>query len=639
VNEGNQANSYIIEPWDHLMETQTSDGSVHDQYVPPELEDLARQVMGHYDMSVSSMLLITAKPDKGGAIWRIDTNKGPRSIKVLHRTPNRSLFSIGAQDYLVQQGARVPALIPTVEGELYVNAGGKSWIVTDWIEPLTPVSKIDMTGVQDLCRGLGEFHRITRGYTPPFGSVKASRLYRWPQHYEKIMMKLSWFEDIANIYSEFPAASTLLSMLPQIKAEAADYYMMFRDSAYERMIAMGEPHWGLAHQDYGWSNGQMGPDGIWIIDLDGVAYDIPIRDLRKLITSTMVDNGGWDINWVRGMIEAYNEGNPIDRETFELLWIDMAFPNEFYKHVKEVVYEPELFMPTELEPILQLIQNVEMKKWDVLNELKLDMERYPAGDYPVAEEAAPLIMPISLPGAAANVGDVPLLPVEALPATAASADSMVAVGEAVAAGAVAATVEQWAAHHEAAEAEAVAAVPALGQSAAPPAQPFFTEQEAAVAGTGRRWRRLRRLRAGSRPYRAAGMSKRRGRRKSSSSRVRTATGQSRAGRSRVGQGNRQGSTRWTRNGASGLSGSLSGRRARASRARRNIAAGSAIRLRRTTQTPAPVYRAVTATRKSRTARRRRSTGRGKRSGSSSGGGAQGFVRSQKTSDKRMIPVR
>lgn len=414
MSEVIDTNGYIIEPWDHLAMTQSPDGSVHDQYAPPELEALARQVMTRYEMSVSDMTLITAKPDKGGAIWRIMTDQGPRSIKVLHREPNRSLFSIAAQDYLVKQGARVPSLIETRSGEQYVNAGGKSWIVTEWIEPLEPVSKVDIAGVQELCRGLGEFHRLSRGYEPPFGAIKASRLYRWPKHYEKIMAKLQWFEDIAETYAEYPASNRLLSMLPQVKAEAQDYYMMFRDSAYERMTAKGEPHWGLAHQDYGWSNGQMGPGGIWIIDLDGVAYDLPIRDLRKLITSTMVDNGGWDLEWIRAMIAAYNEGNPIDRETFELLWIDMAFPNEFYKHVKEVVYEPELFIPTELEPILQVMQNVEMNKWDVLNELRKDMELYPTGDYPSVEEAAPLVMPITLPQAAAW-SELPSMPVDEVP--------------------------------------------------------------------------------------------------------------------------------------------------------------------------------------------------------------------------------
>ena len=83
---------------------------------------------------------------------------------------------------------------------------------------------------------------------------------------------------------------------------------------------------GLPIEHYGWSNGQMGPGGIWVIDLDGVSYDLPIRDLRKLITSTMDDMGVWDLTWIRGMIEAYHRANPLDQETFEILWIDMAFP-------------------------------------------------------------------------------------------------------------------------------------------------------------------------------------------------------------------------------------------------------------------------------------------------------------------------
>lgn len=100
--------------------------------------------------------------------------------------------------------------------------------------------------------------------------------------------------------------------------------------------AVGLLFW-IIHQDYGWSNGQIGPGGIWIIDLDGVAYDLPIRDLRKLITSTMDDMGVWDVTWMRGMIDAYNQANPIEPELYQVLLIDMALPNEFYKHVKEGV--------------------------------------------------------------------------------------------------------------------------------------------------------------------------------------------------------------------------------------------------------------------------------------------------------------
>ncbi|NOU94843.1 CotS family spore coat protein [Paenibacillus sp. LMG 31456] len=374
--------NYQIVPW---INDILSPEIVHEQYVPPEMEIMARQVMELYDMQVNEMILITSKPDKGGAIWKIGTNKGNRSIKVLHRRPARSLFSIGAQDYMANIGARVPSFIPTKDGNLCVEAGGKLWIVTEWIEPLIPVSKIDLEGAASLCFGLGEFHKNSKGYVPPFGSEVSSRLYGWPKYYEKIIAKISWFRDIANAYSDSPASASLLAVVDDFDRQASEILERFKQSPYSKMIAKGGAHWGLAHQDYGWSNGQMGPGGIWVIDLDGVSYDLPIRDLRKLMTSTMDDMGTWDITWIRGMIDAYHQANPIDQETFEILWLDMAFPNEFYKHVKEIVFEPVPFLQTELESILQRVMATETSKWQALTELEKDKSNYLVGDYTVEE--------------------------------------------------------------------------------------------------------------------------------------------------------------------------------------------------------------------------------------------------------------
>ncbi|BFH15114.1 hypothetical protein J6TS7_28600 [Paenibacillus dendritiformis] len=403
---------YQIGPWEHLIHT-VPPGTVLEQYVPPEVEEVARHVMSQYDMSVSSMVLITSKPDKGGAIWRIDTDKGPRSLKVLHRIPSRSLFSIGAQQYLVEQGARVPALIPTTGNENYVEAGGKLWIVTDWIEQMQPVSKIDLEGAATLCYGLGEFHLLSKGYVPPARAGKSSRLYTWPKYYEKIIAKIGWFRDIANAYNEFPASQQLLGVVDEFERQAREALEKLYASKYFSMTAMGEPHWGLVHQDYGWSNGQMGPGGIWVIDLDGVAYDFPFRDLRKLITSTMDDMGVWDMAWIRGMIGAYHQANPMDREMFELLCLDMAFPNEFYKHVKEIVFDPVTFLGMELEPILQRVLATENTKWQALAELAADAEQYAPGDYSTPAPAASWQM--ALPDSLFNGEALPAVEVPAFP--------------------------------------------------------------------------------------------------------------------------------------------------------------------------------------------------------------------------------
>lgn len=335
----------------------------------PELLATADEVMACYDMKVSSITFITAKPDKGGAIWRIDTDRGPRSLKQLHRTPPRSRFSVAVQEYVVERGARVPGIIRTRTGDSGVERDGKLWIVTDWIEPLAPVTKAGLEGAQALCYGLAEFHAHTRGFLPPPGAQKASRLYRWPRTYQKMITKIGWFRNLARLYPEMVASPVLLAVVDTFEEQARRALRRLEASPYHALTARGEPYWGLAHQDYGFSNGQEGLGGIWIIDLDGVAYDLPVRDLRKLITSTMDDMGVWDPGYMLGMIEAYHSALPIEPELFEVLLIDMALPNEFYKNVKELVYDPA-FMDAEMDGLIRRIVATEESKWPALEQLR-----------------------------------------------------------------------------------------------------------------------------------------------------------------------------------------------------------------------------------------------------------------------------
>jgi hypothetical protein len=219
--------------------------------LPPEVEVAASAVMARYDMTVGAMTLITTKPDKGGAIWRIETDRGPRSLKLLHRQAARSLFSVGAQEYLVKQGARVPALVPTRSGDICVETDGKLWIVTDWVEPLTPATKIDVEGAAALCYGLGEFHRKSQGYLPPPGAYNASRLYRWPNTYRKILHKMGWFREVARAYQDMSAGPTVLALVDMFEQQARDAIARLDGSAYSSLIARGEQAWGIVHQDGG----------------------------------------------------------------------------------------------------------------------------------------------------------------------------------------------------------------------------------------------------------------------------------------------------------------------------------------------------------------------------------------------------
>lgn len=335
-------------------------------YVPPQLEKVAERVLAHYDLKVKSRVVVATKPLKGGAIWKVTTEKGPYSLKLLHRRPERSLFSIWAQEYLVKKKARVPAFLPAEDGRLYVEMGNKLWIVCEWIESLREATK-DLKGAQAICYGLGEFHRLSRGYQPPGEAEYSSRLKRWPDYYEKIITKFGWFRRLGEAYHDTPAGPELLKALAVFEKQAREGLTRLQRSPYARLIARGESYWGLAHQDYGWGNAQIGPGGVWIIDLDGVVFDLPIRDLRKLISSSMDEK--WDLQWVKGMISAYHKANPIEPDLYEVFLIDLAMPNEFYQFIKEVVYDPITFLNAQTKNELARMLEREKSKCSVLAEL------------------------------------------------------------------------------------------------------------------------------------------------------------------------------------------------------------------------------------------------------------------------------
>ncbi|WP_338470759.1 CotS family spore coat protein [Niallia sp. XMNu-256] len=358
----------LIGPWAMEM-----DATIHgDLFVPDYITEIGKEVLTHYDFSWQSMEVMATKPFKGGVIWRVETSAGPKSLKLLHRRPARSLFSLGAQEYLVDvQKAKVPPIVKTKDGQNYVEAGGKLWFVAEWIQSLTPVSD-DLEGTKELVSALGEFHRLTKGYIPPKGAEVATRLTKWPKKYEKMIRKMDWFRNIALAYPELPASSLLLQVLDTFEEQARNSLERLNQSPYFDLVQKGNEYWGLVHQDYGWSNGQKADDGMWVIDLDGVAYDLPIRDLRKLIQGKMSGLNRWDASWIREMINAYHETNPITPELYDILMIELSLPDEFYKNIKEMVYEPEVFLNEGTASMLQSIVELEESKWPVLDEIKND---------------------------------------------------------------------------------------------------------------------------------------------------------------------------------------------------------------------------------------------------------------------------
>lgn len=330
---------------------------------------LIQKALQRWNLKAKEMVVAASKPEWGSAIWRLRTSSGPKGFKLLHRSPRRCLFSIAAQEYLVSRGAKVPPLVKARDGKPYALVGGRMFTMTEWIDELVTAPE-DAEGAAALCYGLGEFHRLSRGFRPPEHAMYATRLERWPYTFARLRAKMAWFEELARAYPKMPASAAMLKAVRLYREQADQAIERLAKSAYDKLTARGEENWGLAHQDYGWGNGLLGPGGVWVIDLDGVRFDLPVRDLRKMITTSMIDLPQWDLGWIKGMIKAYQDAHPIEEGLFDLMLIELSLPHEFYHTVKNVIYDPAL-MDREMNTALQLLLEADDSKWRALRALGL----------------------------------------------------------------------------------------------------------------------------------------------------------------------------------------------------------------------------------------------------------------------------
>jgi len=70
----------------------------------------------------------------------------------------------------------------------------------------------------------------------------------------------------------------------------------------------------------------------FITDLDNIMIDLQISELGSFIRRLMFEKSyGWDFNFAKELIEAYNSINRLSKEDLEIMFAFIIFPEKFYK--------------------------------------------------------------------------------------------------------------------------------------------------------------------------------------------------------------------------------------------------------------------------------------------------------------------
>lgn len=305
----------------------------------------AEAVMAHYPVRVEDIHLVQGEAKK--AIWRVSTPPGVFALKRHARPISRVLFSLDAQEYLASHGGRVPGLLRARDGQPLVEREGKAFSLSTWI-PGQSINPSSREGLELAMEGLGCFHRASEGFRPSPGNLESSKLGRWPSQY-KVMRRrlLDWREAAAN--RDGAIGEVYLSLVGQVLDAAEEALDLLENSHYSTWVEKVRDTGSLCHQDYGEGNAISGDGGVWVLDLDDVTLDLPVRDLRKIINKVIGRQGVWDHDLFQWMMRAYEREHPLTEPQRRVLLIDLLFPHAFHDTAKNPFKKGKVVAPSKLQ--------------------------------------------------------------------------------------------------------------------------------------------------------------------------------------------------------------------------------------------------------------------------------------------------
>lgn len=144
---------------------------------------------------------------------------------------------------------------------------------------------------------------------------------------------LQWQEQALEQGQNTVAQAYLEEVKPALEL-ASQAMTLLEQSCYSAWIDQFTGRAGLCHQDFGEGNVLLGDDRVYILDLDGVTFDLPVRDLRKLLLKQMSSRGKWDESLLHDVLGWYGEVYPLDPAQVQVLLVDLLFPHELHDNAK-----------------------------------------------------------------------------------------------------------------------------------------------------------------------------------------------------------------------------------------------------------------------------------------------------------------
>lgn len=314
-------------------------------------DSLALTVLKEYGITPESLTMV-----QGGSIktvWKLAANDRQLCLKRLKQTMDKATFSVNAQIYVRNSGGKVPGVILNKSGKPVTEYKEQLFVLYEWINGNNLNFEVPAQ-LKQAVQGLASFHAASIGYNPEEQARISTKLGKWPEQYGSIKNKLADWKKIALNNGTNPAHRAYTGCADSIIGIAGRAIERLEASKYSKLTEEGSKSIVLCHQDFGRGNVLAAKDGAYVLDLDGVTFDLPARDLRKIIGKIADNKGNWSAETIREILSWYTDKNPLTDDEKEILYIDLIFPHRFYGLVKNLYQNGKALKASEIERTAKL---------------------------------------------------------------------------------------------------------------------------------------------------------------------------------------------------------------------------------------------------------------------------------------------
>lgn len=304
-----------------------------EQHSNTNLTELAVKVLAEYGITPQQVQIVQNKGLK--TLWKFSYGGEVFCLKRLRHPLERALFSVNAQLYIHGNGGNVPPVVPNNKGSAVTLYGDQVFVLYGWIDG-RDLNFNNQTDLAMAVEGLARMHRASIGYRPPEGARVSSKLGKWPDQYRSMRNNLAQWREASPQRELGSSHGCYLKHVGSVLEIADMAIAALEKSPYNQLTSMEQEQFPLCHQDYGKGNALLKGRDVYVLDLDGVTYDLAARDLRKIIGKQSEDGDGWNKDRIGRIVGWYEGGRKLSTEEKEILAIDLIFPHWFFAEVKNM---------------------------------------------------------------------------------------------------------------------------------------------------------------------------------------------------------------------------------------------------------------------------------------------------------------